>query len=398
MTAVLRVVPVAGETTWSFLNRVAAAYGMQAADLTGGWRSANRGQHQDRGRGGAEVLLDAVAQEQLAGWCGVPAGHLARALPSWAAGPPALAGREGDGRGWMRWHTGGLEWGPVVSGCGLCAARRGAAGRVWVYGPQWRRLCVRHGRWLLEPGAGHPLGWVDVAPVAGELGRAQRRWARVARAAPEGGVAPREVFALARAVVCWWWERKEFWAREAVWGPRLEQVRAAAVRRVGDRAGWGVEQWRLLVRDAVVFPEVVAVARALADRRLQEEAAAGAQGLLRDGAGAQQFAAVLGARLGRDWLAEVEGAGSGGPLTLWVGALVRERRGAAPLRGRGVWWVHSPHRPVEAVAALPPAGDGPDPGAGGAAQAGGQAAALPVRRGHGVGLVHWRARLFEEVL
>lgn len=398
MTAVLRVVPVVGETTWSFLNRVAAAYGMEAADLTGGWRSANRGQHQDRGRGGAEVLLDAVAQEQLAGWCGVPAGHLARALPSWAAGPPALAGREGDGRGWMRWHTGGLEWGPVVAGCGLCAARRGAGGRVWVYGPQWRRLCVRHGRWLLEPGMGHPLGWVDVAPVAGELGRAQRRWARVARAAQEGGAAPREVFALARAVVCWWWEREEFWAREAVWGPRLEQVRAAAVWRVGDRAGWGMEQWRLLMRDAVVFPEVVAVARALADPRLQEEAGAGAQGLLRDGAGAQQFAAVLGARLGRDWLAEVEGAGSGGPLTLWVGALVRERRGAAPLRGRGVWWVHGPHRPVEAVAALPAAGDGPDPGTGGAAQAVGQAAALLVRRGHGVGLVHWRARLFEEGL
>lgn len=58
VTAVLRAVPVVGETTWSFLNRAAAAYGMEAA--------------------GAEVLLDAVAQEQLAGWCGVPAGHLAR--------------------------------------------------------------------------------------------------------------------------------------------------------------------------------------------------------------------------------------------------------------------------------------------------------------------------------
>ncbi|WP_329446548.1 hypothetical protein [Streptomyces canus] len=40
--AVLRVVPVVGETTWSFVHRVAAAYGLDAADLTGEWRSANR--------------------------------------------------------------------------------------------------------------------------------------------------------------------------------------------------------------------------------------------------------------------------------------------------------------------------------------------------------------------
>ncbi|WP_406212002.1 hypothetical protein [Streptomyces canus] len=78
---------------------------------------------------------------------------------------------------------------------------------------------------------------------------------------------------------------------------------AAAVRRAGDGVGWGFEQWRLLVRDAVVFPEVVSVARALADPRLRERAGQGAQGLLRDRAGAEQFAAVLGVRLGRGWLA-----------------------------------------------------------------------------------------------
>ncbi|MET7695120.1 Helicase associated domain protein [Streptomyces sp. NPDC005483] len=395
MEAVLRVVPVVGETTWSFLHRVAAAYGLEAADLAGGWRSASQIHRKDRGRADGEVLLDTVAQEQLAHWCRVPAGHLARALPSWAAGPPALAGRDRDGRGWVRWRTGVLEWGPVVFGCGLCAARRGdGGGRVWVYGPQWRRVCVRHGRWLLEPGGGHPLRWVEVASVAGELGRAQRRWARVARAAREGGAAPREVFALARAVVCWWWEREELWAREAVWGPRLERVRAATVRRAGEVAGWGLEQWRLLVRDAVIFPEVVAAARALVDPRLQERAGGGA-GLLRDGAGGGPFAAALGVPLGRPWLAEVEEAGPGGPLTLWVSAMVRRRRGA-PLRGRGVWWVHGPHRPVEAGAGLRLLVGASDTGTGRAA--GVQAAELAVRAGHGAGLARWRTQLFEEGL
>lgn len=164
---------------------------------------ANRVQRKDHGRADVEVFLDGMAQEQLAGWCRVPARHLAQALPSWVGDPKAVTGRSGDGRGWVRWQTGALEWGPVVFGCGLCAARRGGSGeRVWVYGPQWRRLCVRHGRWLLEAGEGNPLEFVEVAALVGELGRAQRRWGRVARVAKGAGAEPREVFALARAVVC----------------------------------------------------------------------------------------------------------------------------------------------------------------------------------------------------
>ena len=72
MCGVLRVVPVEGETTWSFLHRVAAAYGLQVTDLTAWWRWANPVQRRNGGRPDGEVLLDGVAQEQLAGWCGVP--------------------------------------------------------------------------------------------------------------------------------------------------------------------------------------------------------------------------------------------------------------------------------------------------------------------------------------
>ncbi|MFF0097599.1 hypothetical protein ACFYSF_48070 [Streptomyces canus] len=35
MEAVLRVVPVVGETTWSCVHQVAATYGLDAEDLTG---------------------------------------------------------------------------------------------------------------------------------------------------------------------------------------------------------------------------------------------------------------------------------------------------------------------------------------------------------------------------
>ncbi|WP_446458712.1 hypothetical protein, partial [Streptomyces rochei] len=77
---------------------MAAAYRLQASDLTGWWQWVNPA-HQARGlRPDGEVFLDAVAQAQVAGWCRVPAGHLARALPSLTAGLEMLAGYGRDGR------------------------------------------------------------------------------------------------------------------------------------------------------------------------------------------------------------------------------------------------------------------------------------------------------------
>ncbi|MFF0143074.1 transposase [Streptomyces sp. NPDC005227] len=359
----LQVAPVQDETTWSFLHRLATAYGMLSGDLTGSWRWTNPTNRKDGSRPDAEILLDERAQAQLAAWCQIPGVHLARALPSWTAGPNAHVRHGGDGRGGgglgrARWQVGQLEWGPVVFACRLCAARRGAGReRVWMYRPRSRRLCTRHGRWLLEADRGHLVECLDVTGLSGELGRAQRWWGRVAGAAEAGGVAPGEVFTLARAVVCGWWEREDFWAREAVWGPRLEGVVAATRRRWDASAvGWGEAQWRLLVRDAVVFPEIVAVAAALVDRQLVERVGRTTRGLLRDRAGVEQFAAVLGERLDRPWLVGVESAGAPGPLTRWVLVTAGEQRrmDAAPAaRGaKGKWSVRAAHRPVEAGARL----------------------------------------------
>lgn len=416
MEAVLRVTPVQGETTWSFLHRVAAAYRLQVTDLTTWWQWANPMPGRRDVRPDGEVFLDEVAQEQLAGWCRVPAEHLARALPSWAAGPAVLASSSGDGQGWARWRAGASEWGPVVFGCRLCAARRrSGGGRVWAYRRRWRRLCVRHGRWLLDVGEGHPVEFVDAGDWGVELARAQRHWHRVAQAGATVGAAQREVFGLARAVVCGWWGRTEFWERDAVWEPRLEQVVAATRRWCPDPVGWGVQQWRLLVRDVVVFPEVVAVAEALVDPRMQQLAAgSGAGALVRGRGGCERFAAALGERLGRVWLGELEADGHGGPLASWARAVVREQRrpaGSPPQQGRyGLWWVHSAHRPVEVGTGLrrlaDPLGAGPGTrGGSGAAGRGGLAArgwrvelAVPRRAGHGRGLEQRHAQLFAEGL
>ncbi|MFD7178238.1 Helicase associated domain protein [Streptomyces sp. NPDC059929] len=210
---------------------------------------------------------------------------------------------------------------------------------------------------------------------------------------------------------------EEFGEWDAVWGLRLEQAVAQTRRRCVDPAGWGERQWRLLVRDAVVFPDVVAVAGALVDPRVQQMAARDlAGGLARGLGGGQQLMAVLGERVGRVWLRGPEEEASSGPLASWARAVVREQNrpaGSVPRAGRyGLWWVRSAHRPVEVgaglrlVAGLTDAGDlgtGGDfvrAGAGGLQVRDGWQAelAVPLRTGHGQGVEQRCARLFAEGL
>ncbi|MFF4316885.1 hypothetical protein [Streptomyces sp. NPDC001507] len=66
----MRVVPAAGETTWSFVHRVAAAYRLQVTDLAEWWRWPIPVRRENRERPDGEVLLDTTAQQQLAGGAG----------------------------------------------------------------------------------------------------------------------------------------------------------------------------------------------------------------------------------------------------------------------------------------------------------------------------------------
>ncbi|MBQ0891352.1 helicase associated domain-containing protein [Streptomyces sp. RM72] len=167
-------------------------------------------------------------------------------------------------------------------------------------------------------------------------------------------------------------------------------------------------QWRLLARDAVVFPDVVAVACALADPRLQHLAAGGGRGQVgvrgaaRGRSGGERVAAELGRRLGRPWLREVEAAWAG-PLSVWAQAVARAHSrpvDAAPGPAQG-WWVRSVHRPVEVAPGLRAlVGSAAETGAGGAepavrvAGAGRTAGVVPRRSGHGGGLKRRGEQLF----
>ncbi|MFJ2264449.1 DNA-binding protein [Streptomyces sp. NPDC087844] len=329
----LRTAPLQGETTSSLICRIASRYGMEARVLRSSWQWRNYPPGHDGGgaRADAEVLLNAAGRQLLAALCGVEEDILARALPSWGQEDAKLsAGKNAVPA--AAWRTGGAVAGPVAFGCRLCAARRtGTAVRVVRYVPRWERVCVRHRRWLLDADADQLLEYLDVRGVP-EVAAAQRRWTGVARRAVRAGAEPERVFALAHAVVARWWEQALHWEREAVWPRRLHQV-------AGGNAGTELERWRIVGRDAVVFPEVVAVADALLDPAMAElawRASGGTRPRVRGGD--DPFCHQLGERVDRDWLGPQAAVDYGGPLSGWRNAIVRAPRGGGPPGWRDDPW------------------------------------------------------------
>ncbi|GAA3909032.1 hypothetical protein GCM10023084_71560 [Streptomyces lacrimifluminis] len=329
----LRIAPLQGETTSSLICRIAGRYGMEAKVLRSCWQWRNYPPGHDGGgtRADAEVLLNTPGRQLLAGLCGVEEDVLARALPSWGQEDAKLSAGK-DGVPAAAWRTGGAVAGPVAFGCRLCAARRtGTAVRVVRYAPRWQRVCVRHRRWLLDADADQSLEYLDVRGVP-EVAAAQRRWAGVARRAARAGTEPERVFALAHAVVARWWEQALHWERETIWPGRLHQV-------AGGNAGTELERWRIVGRDAVVFPEVVAVADALLDPAMAELAWRASGGTRPRVRGEDDpFCHRLGERVDRDWLGPLVAVDYGGPLSGWRGAIVRARRGSGPPGWRDDPW------------------------------------------------------------
>ncbi|MFE2867028.1 hypothetical protein [Embleya sp. NPDC059259] len=114
------------------------------------------------------------------------------------------------------------------------------------------------------------------------------------------------MFGVAWAVVCRWWESALQWEREEIRPRRLHAV-------AGGDAGGDFEWWRVVGRDAVTFPEVVAVADALlgpvmAERSWRDSGAGRPWLGPVDGA----FCRELGVRVGRPWLGSVIAVEDGG--------------------------------------------------------------------------------------
>ncbi|MHC3475544.1 DNA-binding protein [Streptomyces sp. 7R007] len=348
-TGVLRVAPVTGETTASLINRAAASYGLQTTALRCSWQWRNYPPRHESGnlRADAEVLLNAAGRQVLARLCAVEQDVLARALPTWGQQDAKLPARS-DAEPAAAWRIGGALAGPVAFGCRLCTARRtGTTDRVVRYAARWQRVCVRHGRWLLDADTDHVPEHLDLSGVP-EVIAAQRQWARVARRAVRAGAEPERVFALAHAVVARWWEHAYTWEQETIWPRRLHHL-------AGGNAGADLGRWRIVGRDAAVFPEVVAVAGALLEPAMAElvwrdSGALRPRPLPADG----MFCRHLGEHVGREWLGPLAATDYGSPLTSWMGAVIRRRRGEGGPPGyeSDLWWLRQEHQAVSMAGQL----------------------------------------------
>ncbi|MHA6757207.1 DNA-binding protein [Streptacidiphilus sp. PAMC 29251] len=296
----------------------------------------------------AEVLFDAAGQDLLAAICRTDAAILRRALPTWTHEPALFTAPVTEGRPQGRWQIGAAAHGPVAYGCRLCTARRTGQQVVAMrYREQWQRVCRRHRRWTLGAGEGHDLEHLDLGACP-EIVAAQRRWPVVVRGAAMAEVAPGAVFAVARAVVCQWWELALEWNDERIWPARLHRL-------TGGDAGPQFWWWRAVAREAAIFPEVMALAQALLDPAVtemvwQDSGAHSIRPFPPDG----RFGQELGRRLDRPWLGAVGAIPDSSALNAWWGALVRQRRGTGQPGdwGQDPWWIKRDDQPLSTAAQL----------------------------------------------
>ncbi|MEN2424301.1 TniQ family protein [Streptomyces rimosus] len=300
----LKARPVRGESTGSFVHRLAAFDGWEVdallATLGAGGRVVAPGE--------AELYLNAAAVERLAVLTGRPVEVLRRVLPSLRVplarvGAPELLREDGVPRWVWPWRP----WGFRVRACGLCLARHniGQEQEVWLAGADPWQVCVRHRRWLdsthfPERPFLSLAGLEEVLTAERRRQRREQRW----------GVLARVLLADALQVGVYWWTKQAGAVPAWGWRARLVGLRANDVRAA----------------PLVLLPE----AQALADHMLLWER-------WRMGGGLEAVA-------GQWWLEGVEELAAAwhlrcpawrAPLLRWLGRHAPVPGGAGACRGAG---------------------------------------------------------------
>ncbi|MGW2768758.1 helicase associated domain-containing protein [Streptomyces sp. NPDC001275] len=324
----VRVAPLQGETNLSYLDRLADRYQLGIRDLIPALLQVGRGLFKGY-RTDGEVYLNAEARTRVSAFSRVSEDVLGRALPAWTAQEPLSP--EGVGT------AGRFRFGAVVpaagEGCRPCtAARTGRAKPARLYLKPHTRICPRHRRWMLGThwidGAPADTEQIDLAGLA-EFLAAHRQHQDLLRHQPDAAKA----FEVAHAVVVSWWAQQ--WPEEEQWPHRERQMAPP-----GADPDW----WRLLVRDAVTYPETVALTSVLTSERTRQR-------LLDDTGGhlphtlahTPGLIAQLARVANRPWLPERIASTSAGPLLVWAQHCVRSPADAAG--ADGLWTLHMAHRP-----------------------------------------------------
>ncbi|MEV1025010.1 TniQ family protein [Streptomyces sp. NPDC050264] len=252
--ALFRVRPLAFETNASFIGRLAGAHHLTVQELLGSLRIYRPKLYPREDRLGphsvTELYLNAAARERISQYTGIPGEHLARALPCWkdhegSRGRRPTAGARPGGA----WRPSDL---PAVIGCPHCTiARTGTTQPVWRYLPHDRLVCGRHRTWALGP---HTLQGVPVTHthvlLHGALEIVQARYAHqrlVRRWGPDAD----DVIAQAARIT-------EHWRRHA---PPTERLWSERAERLAPRDTHDPLLWSVLAREAITYPETIALAR-----------------------------------------------------------------------------------------------------------------------------------------
>ncbi|MFF3277334.1 TniQ family protein [Streptomyces chrestomyceticus] len=221
-----------GESTGSFVNRLAHAHGLELGDLLGrvgeGYRSVDA-----RLPALAELYVNRAALENLAVLSGRAPHRLQWALPS-LADRFLLPGGGPAGWGWPFTVKGG--W--LVGCCDACALARGVTEPAWRVWPDGWRVCLRHQRFTFgDRGQDPRVLRLEALPEVVRAHAGRRRLEQ--RFGPAGA----ELFADAFQIVGRWWERMpEMWS----WTQRAWRV------------GWEAREGRTAA--LVICPEAVQLA------------------------------------------------------------------------------------------------------------------------------------------
>ncbi|MFJ9846347.1 TniQ family protein [Kitasatospora sp. NPDC101155] len=253
----LRIRPLPGESTASYLTRLAHAYRQSLPQLLDALAIAVDAQ----GKGlatvpGVELHPNRSAQVRIAALARVPHAHLARALPHWEPVASTRPARPGSGHELphISWQRTARHRQPPITACPACVLHhtRGATRTAWAYTPDHQRLCTRHHTW---PTTGEHNHILNVAELP-ELQPAQRAHQRLLRR--QGADL---AWSWAQTITTRWYDHQQHAA------PRWRR-RATALERTNPELAPTHGSWALLARPAVTYPETVTLARALHHHRL----------------------------------------------------------------------------------------------------------------------------------
>ncbi|MEU6868258.1 TniQ family protein [Streptomyces sp. NPDC046876] len=324
-TSIWRLAPVQGETTVSYLQRLARRHHLDTAELLHGLGIHQPILHPECTKPygpytSIELYLNAPSRSLISAFAGIPDEHLAHALPEWNRYRDKPDPQSPRAR--LR-----LASAYAVTGCPRCTlARTGQPHPVPQYLPDTHLICRRHRTWMLGrhtlTGTRLPVEHADLTQTP-EILAAHRTHIRFLRC---WGAAADHALTLAMNLT-------ETWRRAA---PAEERIWPARARRIGNNKR--ARLWYALAREArrytgqMVFSGSFTFGAGL--RRLR-------RGLGRGGWGGRSLQSS--AKAVRDGSPSLpSGSLKSGPLVLDP---VRQRRAAALSNGRahaGTGWVMQP--------------------------------------------------------